>query len=273
MKDTRVARTPIRGAAALFWAAPNVLLGTVRAPKLGGRGSSEGPLARWRGSTRSAVPHLAAIFQLSDCLVVCLAVCFSVLQCPGTCSQPYLTNLPSSPPTPLVTPSRLWRPLEHHKHSTDRPRPAASRFAEPFGPHTASRLETKDSSLLICPLASYPSLRLASPCLAVCLSSTPTMDADGAGSGSQDPRNAQVDNAIRAIQQKKPLPEIDFSIHQMEDGSQVSTMERVCKGMCSPAAAHPACQSSRPQATNIIAARHTLTTVALPKQMSKLRLC
>lgn len=95
------------------------------------------------------------------------------------------------------------------------------------------------------------------------------MDADGAGS---DPRNAQVDNAIRAIQQKKPLPEIDFSIHQMEDGSQVSTMERVCKGMCSPAA-HPACQPSRPKATNTTAARHTLTTVALPNQMSKLRPC
>lgn len=44
-------------------------------------------------------------------------------------------------------------------------------------------------------------------------------------------KDLQVDNAIRAIQQKKPLPEIDFSIHTMEDGTQVSTMERVCKGM------------------------------------------
>jgi serine/threonine-protein phosphatase 2B catalytic subunit len=43
-------------------------------------------------------------------------------------------------------------------------------------------------------------------------------------------RAQQVDNAIRAIQQKKPLPEIDFTIHTMEDGTQVSTMERVCKG-------------------------------------------
>lgn len=43
-------------------------------------------------------------------------------------------------------------------------------------------------------------------------------------------RNAQVDNAIRAIRQKKPLPEIDFTIHTMEDGSQVNTTERVCKG-------------------------------------------
>jgi serine/threonine-protein phosphatase 2B catalytic subunit len=44
-------------------------------------------------------------------------------------------------------------------------------------------------------------------------------------------KDQQVDNAIRAIQQKKPLPEIDFTIHTMEDGTQVSTMERVCKGM------------------------------------------
>lgn len=40
----------------------------------------------------------------------------------------------------------------------------------------------------------------------------------------------QVDNALRAISQKKPVPEIDFTLHTMEDGSEVSTMERVCKG-------------------------------------------
>ena len=43
--------------------------------------------------------------------------------------------------------------------------------------------------------------------------------------------NQQVDNAIRAIKDKKPLPEIDFTIHTMEDGTQASTMERVCKGL------------------------------------------
>ena len=30
--------------------------------------------------------------------------------------------------------------------------------------------------------------------------------------------------------EKKPVPEIDFSLHTMEDGTQVSTQERVCKG-------------------------------------------
>lgn len=39
-----------------------------------------------------------------------------------------------------------------------------------------------------------------------------------------------LDNAIRAVQEKKPLPEIDFTLHTMEDGTQVSTLERVCKG-------------------------------------------
>ena len=35
----------------------------------------------------------------------------------------------------------------------------------------------------------------------------------------------------RAVEEKKPVPEIDFSLHTMEDGTQVSTQERVCKGM------------------------------------------
>lgn len=43
-------------------------------------------------------------------------------------------------------------------------------------------------------------------------------------------QNKYLDNAIRAVKEKKPLPEIDFSLHTMEDGTQVSTLERVCKG-------------------------------------------
>lgn len=34
----------------------------------------------------------------------------------------------------------------------------------------------------------------------------------------------------RAVTDKKPVPEIDFTLHTMEDGSQVSTLERVIKG-------------------------------------------
>ncbi|RFU31524.1 hypothetical protein B7463_g4844, partial [Scytalidium lignicola] len=51
-------------------------------------------------------------------------------------------------------------------------------------------------------------------------------------------RTSQVDNALRAISQKKPVPEIDFTLHTMEDGTQVSTMERVCKDVQAPAM-HP----------------------------------
>ena len=40
----------------------------------------------------------------------------------------------------------------------------------------------------------------------------------------------QLDNAIRAVREKRPVPEIDFTLHTMEDGFQVSTLERVCKG-------------------------------------------
>lgn len=34
----------------------------------------------------------------------------------------------------------------------------------------------------------------------------------------------------RAVTDKQPVPEIDFTLHTMEDNTQVSTMERVVKG-------------------------------------------
>ncbi|KAI1332084.1 serine/threonine-protein phosphatase 2B catalytic subunit [Xylariaceae sp. FL0255] len=51
--------------------------------------------------------------------------------------------------------------------------------------------------------------------------------------------NTQLDNALRAIREKKPLPEIDFTIHTMEDGTQVNTTERVCKDVQAPAMFKP----------------------------------
>lgn len=45
----------------------------------------------------------------------------------------------------------------------------------------------------------------------------------------------KLENAIRAVNQKKPVPEIDFTLHTMEDGTQVSTLERVCKDVQAPA--------------------------------------
>jgi hypothetical protein len=38
----------------------------------------------------------------------------------------------------------------------------------------------------------------------------------------------------RAVMEKKPVPEIDFTLHTMEDNTTVSTQERVCKGMDTP---------------------------------------
>lgn len=39
------------------------------------------------------------------------------------------------------------------------------------------------------------------------------------------------DTAIRAVRQKKPPPEVDFTLHTLDDGTTVNTTERVCKGM------------------------------------------
>lgn len=41
--------------------------------------------------------------------------------------------------------------------------------------------------------------------------------------------------AARAVAEKRPIPEIDFTLHTMEDGNQVSTEERVCKDVQAPA--------------------------------------
>lgn len=43
-------------------------------------------------------------------------------------------------------------------------------------------------------------------------------------------QDSYIENAVRAVNEKRPVPEIDFTLHTMEDGTQVSTLERVCKG-------------------------------------------
>ncbi|MCJ1427933.1 3',5'-cyclic-nucleotide phosphodiesterase (PDEase) (3':5'-CNP) [Sticta canariensis] len=47
--------------------------------------------------------------------------------------------------------------------------------------------------------------------------------------------NASINHISRAVQEKRPVPEIDFTLHTMEDGNQVSTQERVCKDVQAPA--------------------------------------
>ena len=46
-----------------------------------------------------------------------------------------------------------------------------------------------------------------------------------------------IEKAIGQIQHKEPLPEIDFTQHQLENGFTISTQERVVKEVCTPFAA------------------------------------
>ncbi|KAL9024792.1 MAG: hypothetical protein Q9180_007805, partial [Flavoplaca navasiana] len=39
----------------------------------------------------------------------------------------------------------------------------------------------------------------------------------------------------RALSDKKPVPEVDFTLHVLEDNTMVSTQERVCKDVQAPA--------------------------------------
>jgi hypothetical protein len=58
-----------------------------------------------------------------------------------------------------------------------------------------------------------------------------TMSIDQDGARGRPTGDAHIfDNAIHAMRNKKPVPEIDFTLHTMEDGTEVSTQERVCKG-------------------------------------------
>lgn len=44
-------------------------------------------------------------------------------------------------------------------------------------------------------------------------------------------REAQAHATLRNLQNKKPVPEIDFTIHTMDDGTTASTLERYSKGI------------------------------------------
>ena len=52
-------------------------------------------------------------------------------------------------------------------------------------------------------------------------------------------QNKYIDTALRAATQKKPLPQIDFTLHTMDDGTEVNTLERVCKEVQAPATQPP----------------------------------
>ncbi|KAG0369970.1 serine/threonine protein phosphatase 2B catalytic subunit 2 [Gamsiella multidivaricata] len=52
-------------------------------------------------------------------------------------------------------------------------------------------------------------------------------------------REAQAQAALRNLQNKKPVPEIDFTIHTMDDGTTASTLERYSKEVQAPAVTIP----------------------------------
>ncbi|KAF9178154.1 3',5'-cyclic-nucleotide phosphodiesterase (PDEase) (3':5'-CNP) [Haplosporangium sp. Z 767] len=52
-------------------------------------------------------------------------------------------------------------------------------------------------------------------------------------------REAQAHAALRNLQNKKPVPEIDFTIHTMDDGTTASTLERYSKDVQAPAVTIP----------------------------------
>ncbi|KAK3833114.1 MAG: Metallo-dependent phosphatase-like protein [Linnemannia elongata] len=52
-------------------------------------------------------------------------------------------------------------------------------------------------------------------------------------------REAQAHATLRNLQNKKPVPEIDFTIHTMDDGTTASTLERYSKDVQAPAVAIP----------------------------------
>ncbi|CAG8472510.1 9677_t:CDS:10, partial [Ambispora leptoticha] len=57
---------------------------------------------------------------------------------------------------------------------------------------------------------------------------------------SAPPKNAT--EALARIEREKstaPIPQIDFSVHELEDGTRVSTVDRVCKDVQAPAVAVP----------------------------------
>ena len=56
-------------------------------------------------------------------------------------------------------------------------------------------------------------------------------DAAAPVNAAEQHRRPPSDSAMRALQQQTPSPQVDFTVHTMEDGSQVNTRDRVCNGM------------------------------------------
>ncbi|KAK6354559.1 3',5'-cyclic-nucleotide phosphodiesterase (PDEase) (3':5'-CNP) [Orbilia brochopaga] len=64
-------------------------------------------------------------------------------------------------------------------------------------------------------------------------------DPAAAAAAALKEQSVKMEAALKAMSEKKPIPEIDFTLHTMEDGTQVSTQERVIKEVQAPATHKP----------------------------------
>lgn len=53
--------------------------------------------------------------------------------------------------------------------------------------------------------------------------------------GEEASNSAKIESAIRAFQEKRPLPQVDYTIHRASDGTKTSTIDRVVKSVPAPA--------------------------------------
>ncbi|KAG0326000.1 3',5'-cyclic-nucleotide phosphodiesterase (PDEase) (3':5'-CNP) [Dissophora globulifera] len=62
---------------------------------------------------------------------------------------------------------------------------------------------------------------------------------DSSSNAAISARDAQANAALRLLQNKRPVPVIDFTVHTMDDGTTASTVERFNKDVLAPAVAVP----------------------------------
>ena len=84
-------------------------------------------------------------------------------------------------------------------------------------------------------LPNWPCFSSCSHPTALCeynnIMSSPTNSPPPTPAGGVTTAYEQTRKAIDAMQNKAPVSAVDFTIHLMEDGTEVSTQERVCKGI------------------------------------------
>lgn len=65
------------------------------------------------------------------------------------------------------------------------------------------------------------------------------MDSQPPSGAGGPPKAKKLENALGQIKNKQQIPEIDFTLHTTDDGTQVSTQERVIKDVQAPAFLKP----------------------------------